>query len=51
MIDKFKADYNLILNLYWPTITNQIAEDIGTLGKTQVENRKFKSATGGALIN
>ena len=33
IIDKFEADYNLLLKLYWPKITNNIAEENKTLGK------------------
>ena len=50
VIDKYEADYNLVLTLYWPKITNQIAEKTCTLGKNQMVNRK-KSAADSALIN
>ena len=51
IIDKFKTDYNLILNIHRPKITNQIAEDNVTLWKNQLGICKHKSATGGALTN
>ena len=51
IIDKFEADYNLILKLYWSKITNQIAEANDTLGKNQMGTRKTKSTTDTALIN
>ena len=34
IIDKYEADYNLILKIYWPKITNNIAEKNNTLEKT-----------------
>ena len=50
IIDKFEADYKIILKLYWPKIMNQIAEANETLRKIQHENRKYKSTTDAALI-
>ena len=51
IIDKFEVDYNLILKLYWPKITNQAAKANSTLGENQMGTRKNKSATDAALIN
>ena len=51
IIDKCEVDHNSILKLYWPKITNRIAEKNGTLGKNQVGNQKNKSATDTVLIN
>ena len=31
IIDKYEADYNLLLKLYWPKITNNIAGKETTL--------------------
>ena len=43
IIDKYEADYNLVLKVYWSKITNTIAETISTLGKNLMVNRKNKS--------
>lgn len=51
IIDKLEANYNLVLKLYQPKIANEIAEDNEMLGKNQLVNRKYKSATGVTLIN
>ena len=51
IIDKYEADYNLILKLYQPKITNRIAEKNDALGKKQMVNLKNRSATDIALIN
>ena len=51
IIDKYEADYNLLLKLYWPKITNNIAKKNNTLGKNQLGTRKRKSSTGAAMIN
>lgn len=51
IIDKFEADYNLLLKLYWLKITNGIAEENNTLGKNQLGTRKKKSATDDVMIN
>ena len=40
IIDKYKADYNLVIKLYWPNIINRIAEKNGTLEKNQKRNQK-----------
>ena len=40
IIDKYEADYNLLLKLYWPKITNNIAEMNNTLGKKSIGNSK-----------
>ena len=50
IIDKFEADYNLILKLYSPKIINQIADANGTLRKNQIGTCKSKSATDTVLI-
>ena len=50
IIDKFEANYKIILKLYWPKIMNQIAETNETLRKNQQGNRKYKSTTDAALI-
>ena len=42
IIDKFEVDYNLILKLYWPKITNQAAEANSTLGENQMGTRKIR---------
>ena len=42
IIDKYEADYNLLLKLYWPKITNNIAEKNTTLGKKPTGNPKEK---------
>ena len=34
IIDKYEADYNLLLKIYWLKITNNIAEKNNTLEKT-----------------
>ena len=51
IIDKYKADYNLLLKICWPKIINNIAEKNNTLGKTQLGIRKRKSSTDAAMIN
>ena len=51
IIDKYEADYNLLLKIYWPKITNNIAEKNNTLGKNQLGTRKRKSSTDAAMIN
>ena len=51
IIDKYEADYNLLLKIYWPKITNNIAEKNNTLGKIQLGTRKKKSSTYVAMIN
>ena len=51
IIDKYEADYNLLLKSYWPKITNNIAEKNNTLGKNQLGTRKRKSSTDVAMIN
>ena len=48
---KFEFDYNLVLKFYWPKIINCIAEKNGTIGKSQMENQKNKSATDAALTD
>ena len=35
IIDKYEADYNLVLKLYWPKITNQTAKKTGLLARTK----------------
>ena len=35
IIDNYEEDYNLLLKLYWPKITNNIAEKNNTLGENQ----------------
>ena len=40
IIDKYEADYNLLLKIYWPKITNNITEKNSTLGKTNWEIEK-----------
>ena len=51
IIDKYEADYNLILKIYWPKITNNIAEKNNTLEKPQLGTRKRKRSTDAAMIN
>ena len=51
IIDKYEADYNLLLKIYWPKITNNIAEKNNTLGKNQLGTRKRKSSTDATMIN
>ena len=51
IIDKFEADYNLLLKLYWPKITNVIAEENNTLENNQLSTRKKKRSTSAAMIN
>ena len=38
--NKYEADYNLLLKIYWPKITNNTAEKNNTLGNNQLGNRK-----------
>ena len=38
IIDKYEADYNLLLKIYWPKITNNIAEKNNTFGKKPIRN-------------
>ena len=40
IIDKYEVDYNLLLKIYWPKITNNIAEKNNTLGKNQLGTKK-----------
>ena len=51
IIDKYQADYDLLLKIYWRKVTNNIAEKNNTLRKTQLGTRKRKSSTDTAMIN
>lgn len=45
-IDKYEADYNLLLKVYWPKITNNIVEKNNTLGKKLIGDSKEKELNG-----
>ena len=51
IIDKYEADYRLLLKIYWSTITNNIAEKNKTLEKGQFGTWKKKSSTDVTMIN
>ena len=51
IIDKFETDYNLLLKLYWPKITNNITEKNNMLWKNQLGTWKKKSSTYAEMIN
>ena len=51
IIDKFEVDYNLLLKLYWPKITNMMAEENNALGENQLGTRKIKSSMDVVIIN
>ena len=51
IIDKYEADYNLLLTLYWPKITKNIAGKNNTLGESQLGTRKRKNSTDASMIN
>ena len=51
IIDKYEADYNLLLKIYWPKITNNIVEKNSTLGKHQLGTRMKNNSTDDAMIN
>ena len=50
-IDKYEADYDLVLKLYWPKIKKTNWWEKLVLGKNQMGNRKQKSAIDTALVN
>ena len=51
IIDKYEADYDLVLKLYWPKIKKTNWWEKLVLGKDQMGNRKQKSAIDTALVN
>ena len=50
IIDKYEADYDLVLKLYWPKIKKRIEEKNWFLVRTKWETEK-KSAIDAALVN
>ena len=51
IINNFDTDYNLLLKVYWPKITNRITEENNTLRKNKLGTQKINISIHSAMVN